>query len=183
MKVQLSVIALFCSTGILLANNAFTIHESLNSPVNVYYDTDLAADHIVLSIYPNEEFKVKTESELMSWLGDGYPICGAHITIISQAENDCLYIRVGLGKESIYGYIKSGSAGCATVENTPKVFLYEAPEKCSNKRLASYSPCYATIVGKDGDWFYVIIQNHEGKEVRGWLPPEMQCPSFLALCV
>lgn len=181
-KTALLLLVLFGCITYLYAENAFTIHDGANAPVHVYYDTNTLSSHIILSIFPCREFKISSVTELHEWLGQDLPICGSLITILSEANHNTFYVRVGSGAESVYGYVKKGTVAVATRNYDKLLYLYKSNSYKSSKQFVSYEPVYATIFGIKGSWFYVVCKGENGKTIRGWLPPEMQCPSFYTTC-
>ena len=177
----LSLLVLYCAAN-LFAENAFTIHNGVNTPVHIYYDTNTLSSHKLLSIFPCSEFKIRSDTELHEWIGQGNPICGSLITILSEATHNTFYVRIGSGAESIYGYVKRGAVAVATRNYDKPLYLYESDSHKSRTIFVSDEPVYATIFGIKGSWFYVVCRGENGKSIRGWLPPEMQCPSFYTTC-
>lgn len=164
----------------LFAWNAFTIHESPYSPVNIYYDTELLDSHILLSLYKSAEYG--DEEEMQEWIADGLPICGPFLTVFCEADNNTFCVTIGTGNETIIGYIKRGTVSVLTRTNGDSFSLFNAPY-CRDKVVyTSEESLYVQILGKKGDWFYVRLIGAEDDNIRGWLPPEMQCPNYLATC-
>lgn len=174
------LIAMMLGKTCLFAWNAFTIHESPYSPVNIYYDTELLDRHILLSLYKSAEYG--DEEEMQEWIADGLPICGPFLTVVCEADNNTFCVTIGTGNETIIGYIKSGLVSVLTRPNGDSFSLFNAPY-CRDKVVhTSEESLYVQILGKKGDWFYVRLIGAEDHNIRGWLPPEMQCPNYLAIC-
>ena len=172
------VFGLFCLLC-CSAQNAFSIHSGLNSPVCIYYDTNPSCSHVICKLYPHEEFKWMSRSDLREWKSDGFPICGAFVTIGPKEENDMLFVELGF----VSGYSKKGCFAVTTkTSNNEPLILYDDHDYESVKIVVAHSDRYAVIYGVEEDWFYVRVADEEGKLHCGWLPPESQCPSFLTTC-
>ena len=172
----LHFISLMC-----FAQNAFTIHKRIHSPVMMYYDTSLKRSHVILKIYPHSEFLTLNKKEVREWTHkDHFPLCGTFVSIISEADNDTFFVSI---EGDLSGYVKRGQFAVTTrnYDNMP-LYLYEEPNYVSKRKMISNKEHYATIFGKKGDWFYVTVFVSNRHRYSGWLPPEMQCHSFLTTC-
>ena len=135
----------------------------------------------MLKIYPHSEFLTLSKKELREWTcKDRFPICGAFVLIISEAGNNTFFVSMEGG---ISGYMKRGQLAVRTrnYDNTA-LYLYEEPYYESKRKMVSNEEHYATVLGKKGDWFYVTVTVAKGQSYSGWLPPNMQCHSFLTTC-
>ena len=176
--IALIVLSLLCKIFLFAQynENAFTIHDTFDSAVNIYYDTEMVSSQIICSIYPDYEYKVWAQSHFEEWVKEGNPMCGVELTVMSEADNDCFFVILG----SVYGYIKRGSVAVLTRNPAGEpLYLYESNSKESKSILIGYVKQWAQILGKKGDWFYVRLL---GTDFYGWLPPDMQCASFKTTC-
>ena len=171
-----SFISIVCS-----AQNAFTIHRDLHSSVNVYYDTLCTDRQLLIRIYPHPEFKCMSKKALKEWVHrDKLFICGAEVTVIQEAGNNTFLVKIG---NEFLGYVKRGHLAVSTRNYDGQIlYLYDGPEYASCKKEVSRDIHYARITGKKEDWFFVTICDKHGHSYVGWLPPDMQCHSFLTTC-
>jgi uncharacterized protein YgiM (DUF1202 family) len=60
--------------------------------------------------------------------------------------------------------------------------LYQGPTKKSSKAGVLDKEQTVMILDACKDWVYVKGENNNGKEVRGWLEPDMQCGNPYTTC-
>lgn len=82
-----------------------------------------------------------------------------------------------------YVWIEKGSVGINTKNYDQQlIYLYSKPSTKS-KSIGSLNNVQTVIV-KDvcNDWANVIAQDHQGKDLEGWLSPKDQCSNPLSAC-
>jgi hypothetical protein len=62
------------------------------------------------------------------------------------------------------------------------IMLYQGPTKKSSKAGVLDKEQTVMILDACKDWVYVKGENNNGKEVRGWLEPDMQCGNPYTTC-
>jgi len=138
---------------------AFTIHEN-GGPINFYLEHNLQKIRIV--VYPYIE-----ESN-----------AGLEVNIVSAMNNA---LKVAISGE--YLFCRKGDLAINTRNyNNSSFILYKAPHKYSMPVGKSYKQQTLRIYDIDNGWLFVEGKDDNGKIIRGWLPPEMQCPSVWTTC-
>lgn len=106
-----------------------------------------------------------------------------HIVTIIASKNEWLRLNCECLSEGTFAWIKGGSVGTATRNyNDEPIFLYQKPNKESNVVGELHGQQIVLIYGGSENWAYVKGKGKNGKEVEGWLEPEMQCPSPYTTC-
>lgn len=112
-----------------------------------------------------------------------YGIEGAeNIFNIQKAKGSWLKISIPTLHNST-AWINAGGLGTATrnYDNKP-ILLYQKPDKKSKTVSELHGQQIVLIYGCSGHWAYVKGKGKDGKEVEGWLEPEMQCPNPYTTC-
>ncbi len=137
--------------------NPFTIEAT-----NVYNDID---GQIIMTLYTD------------SIEGAG------HIVTVIASEKGWLKLECECFSEGTFAWIKGGEIGTATRNyNNEVIPLYQEPDKKSKIVSELYGQQIVLIYGGSRHWAYVKGKEKDGKEVEGWLEPEMQCPNPYTTC-
>jgi len=119
---------------------------------------------------------------IMTLYADSIEGAGHIITIIASKKEwlklDCESIS-----EGTFAWIKGGKVGTATRNyNNEVIPLYQEPDKKSKVVSELHGQQIVLIYGGSGHWAYIKGKGKDGKEVEGWLEPEMQCPNPYTTC-
>lgn len=112
-----------------------------------------------------------------------YGIEGAeHVFDIVKAKGTWLKISIPTLHNST-AWIHAGSLNTATRNyNNEPIPLYQEPDKESKVVGELHGQQIVLIYGGLGNWAYIKGKGKAGKEVEGWLEPEMQCPNPYTTC-
>ena len=168
--VTLSFIGLSCA---VFAQDIFTLHDGRNSAVHLYYDTDTIDSHVSFSIYPSADIKKMSDVDYLNLVREGYPIVGAYLSIVVEADNDCFLVFMGENMDSIYGYVKRSSiaVSIALIRQKRKtgVFLYKDNSTESKIIFCQTNNHYAQLLGKQGNWLHLMVIDKRGRPRDGWI--------------
>lgn len=173
------ILALLFGLNLISAHNAFTIHDGLNTPIHVYYDTDMKDRHISFSIYPHGAFKTMNQDSLNTWRAQSRPICGAFLIVVEEADNDSFYVEIGRGDQSLSGYLKRGTVASITNNRGTPLYLYASYTDQSKKEIVADGMRFVRLLGKKQSWFYVEVIDDSKEPKCGWLPSSMLNSNFL----
>ena len=143
-------------------NFAFTFHPK-GKPVKCYtIGSDGKYKDVQYKIYP-----LKEEHN-----------AGSIVKFVFRRSN---YLGIKVNNDLVF--VKKGDIAVNTRNYGGKtLYLYSRPDKKSPITFSTEKEHTAPIYDIDGDWVYVKLKDNNGKEVFGWLPPEMQCGSPFTTC-